>query len=43
LRTSMRKIDADSLSAFVAAYQTVAPLKLGELWAAADHVAAGID
>src|SRR5438309_11322218 len=27
------QIDADSLSAFVAAYQTVAPLKLGELWA----------
>src|SRR6476620_11748221 len=26
-------VDADSLSAFVAAYQTVAPLKLGELWA----------
>jgi len=27
------QIDADSLSAFVAAYQTLAPLKLGELWA----------
>src|SRR5439155_21372332 len=27
------QIDADSVSAFVAAYQTVAPLKLGELWA----------
>src|SRR5947207_2972127 len=27
------QIDADSLSAFVAAYQKVAPLKLGELWA----------
>src|SRR6266567_2823433 len=27
------QIDADSLTAFVAAYQTVAPLKLGELWA----------
>ncbi len=27
------QIDADSLSAFVDAYQTVAPLKLGELWA----------
>src|SRR5437773_325032 len=27
------QIDADSLSAFVAAYQTVAPLQLGELWA----------
>src|SRR2546430_1030254 len=27
------QIDADSLSAFVAAYQTGAPLKLGELWA----------
>src|SRR5438270_4377622 len=27
------QIDAESLSAFVAAYQTVAPLKLGELWA----------
>jgi len=27
------QIDANSLSAFVAAYQTVAPLKLGELWA----------
>src|SRR2546430_6578849 len=27
------QIDVDSLSAFVAAYQTGAPLKLGELWA----------
>lgn len=27
------QIDAPALSAFVAAYQTVAPLKLGELWA----------
>src|SRR5438309_1352809 len=27
------QIDAESLAAFVAAYQTVAPLKLGELWA----------
>ena len=27
------RIDAESLSRFVAAYQTVAPLKLGELWA----------
>ncbi|HVF35491.1 MAG TPA: glycosyltransferase family 2 protein, partial [Candidatus Saccharimonadia bacterium] len=27
------RIDADSLSRFVAAYQGVAPLKLGELWA----------
>ncbi len=27
------QIDAGSLSAFVAAYQTVTPLKLGELWA----------
>jgi len=27
------QVDVDSLSAFVAAYQTVAPLKLGELWA----------
>jgi len=27
------QIDATSLSAFVAAYQTVCPLKLGELWA----------
>src|SRR5881396_2132058 len=27
------QIDADSVSAFVAAYQKVAPLKLGELWA----------
>src|SRR6476469_5232248 len=27
------QIDVASLSAFVAAYQTVAPLKLGELWA----------
>ena len=27
------QIDADSLSAFIAAYQTVVPLKLGELWA----------
>src|SRR6267378_4903461 len=27
------QIDAESLTAFVAAYQTVAPLRLGELWA----------
>ena len=27
------QIDADSVSAFVAAYQKVAPLKIGELWA----------
>jgi cellobiose phosphorylase len=27
------QIDAESLAAFVAAYQTVAPLNLGELWA----------
>ncbi len=27
------QIDPESLTAFVAAYQTVAPLKLGELWA----------
>ncbi len=27
------RVDAESLSRFVAAYQTVAPLKLGELWA----------
>jgi cyclic beta-1,2-glucan synthetase len=27
------RIDAESLSRFVAAYQTVAPLKVGELWA----------
>src|SRR5439155_10540321 len=27
------QVDAESLSAFVAAYQTVSPLKLGELWA----------
>ncbi|MEP7071179.1 MAG: glucoamylase family protein [Verrucomicrobiota bacterium] len=27
------QVDTDSLSAFVAAYQTVVPLKLGELWA----------
>ncbi len=27
------RVDADSLGRFVAAYQTVAPLKLGELWA----------
>src|SRR5437660_11170082 len=27
------QIDAESLTAFVAAYQTLAPLKLGELWA----------
>src|SRR6266513_5013079 len=27
------QIDAEPLSAFVAAYQTVSPLKLGELWA----------
>ncbi|HET9483672.1 MAG TPA: glucoamylase family protein [Xanthomonadales bacterium] len=27
------RIDADSLSRFVAAYQSVAPLRLGELWA----------
>src|SRR5438128_9447002 len=27
------QIDADSVSAFVAAYQKVAPLRLGELWA----------
>ena len=27
------RVDADSLSSFVAAYQTIMPLKLGELWA----------
>src|SRR3972149_9785077 len=27
------RVDAGSLSAFVSAYQTVKPLKLGELWA----------
>src|SRR6185295_5085936 len=27
------RVDADTLSRFVAAYQTVAPLELGELWA----------
>ena len=27
------RVDAESLSRFVAAYQTVAPLKVGELWA----------
>ena len=27
------RVDADSLARFVAAYQTVTPLKLGELWA----------
>ncbi|MBA2238826.1 MAG: cyclic beta 1-2 glucan synthetase [Lysobacter sp.] len=27
------RVDADSLSRFVAAYQTVTPLRLGELWA----------
>jgi cellobiose phosphorylase len=27
------RVDAESLSRFVAAYQTVAPLKMGELWA----------
>ena len=27
------RIDAESLARFVAAYQTIAPLKLGELWA----------
>ncbi|MEP6633123.1 MAG: glucoamylase family protein, partial [Luteimonas sp.] len=27
------RVDAESLSRYVAAYQTVAPLKLGELWA----------
>ena len=27
------RVDADSLSRFVASYQTVSPLKLGELWA----------
>ena len=27
------RVDAESLSRFVAAYQTVSPLKLGELWA----------
>jgi hypothetical protein len=27
------RVDAESLSRFVAAYQTVTPLKLGELWA----------
>src|SRR5580658_7939205 len=27
------QVDAESLGAFIAAYQTMAPLKLGELWA----------
>ena len=27
------RVDAESLVRFVAAYQTVTPLKLGELWA----------
>lgn len=27
------RLDSDSLSRFIAAYQTIAPLKLGELWA----------
>jgi len=27
------RVDAGSLSAFISAYQTVKPLKLGELWA----------
>ena len=37
------QIDAGPLSAFIAAYQTVDSLKLGELWAIPDHVAPGLD
>jgi cyclic beta-1,2-glucan synthetase len=37
------RVDTETLSRFVAAYQTVTPLKLGELWADSDHAAAGPD
>ena len=34
------RVDLESLSSFIAAYQTVTTLKLGELWALPDHASA---